>query len=489
MTNVAVMPMPGTLPGGTDTTEIITESKRNVLVVEDNETARKQIRVFLETDPGIRVYTAVDGNEALQLLSERPFSVVITDVRMPELDGLQLLEEMQKCPSPAAVIITTGFGTIDQAVQAMRLGASDFLTKPLNLEQLKLVVQRALRERALCDEVAALREELRERFSFHNILSKNVRMHRVFELMNHVAQTTSTILISGATGTGKELVARAVHAASGRSSGPFVAVNCAALPESLLESELFGHEKGAFTNAVGQRKGRFEMAHGGTLFLDEVSEIPLPMQATLLRVLQERRFERVGGSHTVEVDVRLLAATNRDLLRLTKEGKFREDLYYRLNVVKIELPPLEDRTEDIPLLATHFVQKFSAPPASPKTIEPEAMQALLNHRWPGNVRELENAIERAVVTSRDGAIKLENLPSEVLGGSRTRHLLRADLSRPLTQQLAELTAALEKSYLRRALKKTKGHVGRTARIAGLSRRTITEKIAVYRIDKAEFKTS
>ena len=273
----------------------LSESKRRVLIVEDNETARKQMQVFLETDPDLCVDTAANGSDALKALTERPYSVIVTDLKMPRVDGLQLLEEVQKRRLPADVIITTGFGTIDHAVQAMRLGAADFLTKPINLEHLRLVVQRSLRERALQDEVAALREKLHEQFKFHDILSKSPRMHDVFELISHVAETISTVLIFGETGTGKELVARAVHEASPRRAAPFVAVNCAALPESLLESELFGHEKGAFTSAAGQRKGRFELAHGGTIFLDEVGEIPLAMQAKLLRVLQERRFERVGG--------------------------------------------------------------------------------------------------------------------------------------------------------------------------------------------------
>ena len=463
------------------------ESKRRVLIVEDNETARKQMQVFLETDSDLVVDTAANGSDALKALTERPYSVIITDLKMPRVDGLQLLEEVQKRRLPADVIITTGFGTIDHAVQAMRLGAADFLTKPIKLEHLRLVVQRALRERALQDEVAALREKLHEHFKFHDILSKSPRMHDVFELISHVAETNSTVLIVGETGTGKELVARAVHDASPRRAAPFVAVNCAALPESLLESELFGHEKGAFTSAAGQRKGRFELAHGGTIFLDEVGEIPLAMQAKLLRVLQERRFERVGGSQSVEVDVRVVAATNRDLLRLAREGKFREDLYYRLNVVKIDLPPLHERPEDIALLAEHFVQKFSRPGISPKQIAPEAMEALLQHRWPGNIRELENAIERACVTSRDDVIRPENLPAEILKPNRPRYQLPVDLSRPLTEQLTELTAAFEERYLRRALKRTRGHIGRTAHLTGLSRRTITEKLALYQIEKAEFK--
>jgi DNA-binding NtrC family response regulator len=474
----------------TDATSLgqLSDSKRRVLIVEDNETARKQMQIFLETDSGLCVDTAANGSDALKALTERPYSVIVTDLKMPRVDGLQLLEEVQKRRLHADVIITTGFGTIDHAVQAMRLGAADFLTKPIKLEHLRLVVQRSLRERALQDEVVALREKLHAQFKFHDILSKSPRMHDVFELISHVAETISTVLIVGETGTGKELVARAVHEASPRRAAPFVAVNCAALPESLLESELFGHEKGAFTSAAGQRKGRFELAHGGTIFLDEVGEIPLAMQAKLLRVLQERRFERVGGSQTVEVDVRVVAATNRDLLRLAKEGKFREDLYYRLNVVKIDLPPLHERPEDIALLAEHFVQKFSRPGASPKQIAPEAMEALLQHRWPGNIRELENAMERACVTSRDELVRSENLPVEILKPSRPRYQLPVDLSRPLTEQLTELTAAFEERYLRRALKRTRGHIGRTAHLTGLSRRTITEKLALYQIEKAEFKT-
>ena len=462
-------------------------AKRRILIVEDNETARKQIQVFLEADTSVIVDTAANGSDALKALTERIYSVIVTDLKMPRVNGLQLLEEVQKRKLPADVIITTGFGTIDHAVQAMRLGAADFLTKPINLEHLRLVIQRALRERALQDEVAELREQVTSKSRFHSILSKSPRMHDLFELIGHVAQTISTVLIFGETGTGKELVARAVHDASPRRNGPFVAVNCAALPESLLESELFGHEKGAFTSAAGQRKGRFELASGGTIFLDEIGEIPLAMQAKLLRVLQERRFERVGGAQTVEVDVRVVAATNRDLLRLSKDGKFREDLYYRLNVVKIDLPPLHERPEDIPLLAAHFVQKFSRPGLPPKTISPEAMEAMLQHRWPGNIRELENAIERACVTSRDDTIKPENLPMEILKPGRPRYQLPVNLSRPLTDQLAELTAAFEERYLRRALKRTRSHIGRTARLTGLSRRTITDKIALYQIDKSEFK--
>jgi two-component system response regulator AtoC len=485
--NQAALASPDEAEDGVSPVEPVSEPTRRVLIVEDNETTRKQIQVFLENDSVLRVDTAANGSDALKALTEHSYGVVVTDLKMPRVDGLQLLADVQKRKLPVDVIITTGFATIDHAVQAMRLGAADFLTKPINLEHLRLVVERAFRERALQDEVTALRQELEKQHKFHDILSKSPQMHDVFELISHVARTNSTVLIVGETGTGKELVARAVHETSPRRDAPFVAVNCAALPESLLESELFGHEKGAFTSAVGQRKGRFELAHGGTIFLDEVGEIPLPMQAKLLRVLQERRFERVGGTQTVEVDVRVVAATHRDLLKLARDGKFRDDLYYRLNVVKVDLPPLQERTEDIPLWAEHFVQKFRRLNRCAKQIAPEAMEAMLQYRWPGNIRELENAIERACVTSRTELIGPENLPAEIVKPAGPRSQLQVDLSRPLADQVAEMAAAFEQRYLRMALKKTHGHVGRTAVLTGLSRRTITEKLALYQIDKAEFK--
>jgi DNA-binding NtrC family response regulator len=433
------------------------------------------------------VETAADGHEALEALIEHPYSIVITDIKMPRISGMELIEEVQRRRLPVSVIVTTGFGSIDDAVQAMRHGATDFLTKPLDIEHLRLVIQRALRERALQDEVAALREELHDRYSFYNILSKNPAMHQVFQLISQVAQTTSTVLIEGETGTGKEQVARAIHEASPARTGPMVAINCAAVPETLLESELFGHEKGSFTGAVGKRRGRFELADGGTLFLDEVGDVPAAMQAKLLRVLQERRFERVGGTESIEVDVRVIAATNRSLQQMVKDGKFREDLYYRLNVIKIDLPPLRDRIEDIPLLAMHFVEKYARPGSTPKQIVPEAMDVLLRYQWPGNIRELENAIERACVTSRDDNIRPENLPAELVQPVTTESSFPVDLTRPLTEQLPEVISAFEERYLRRALHKAHGHIGRCATICGLSRRSVTNKIAEYKIDKSLFK--
>jgi DNA-binding NtrC family response regulator len=461
--------------------------QRRILIADDNHATRNQLQKLLEAEAGLSVDVVGDGREALAALTDRAYSIVLTDLKMPHLDGMQLIEEVQKRRLPVAIIVSTGYGGIEEAVRAMRLGATDFLTKPIDLDHLQLVVRRALRERELQDEVASLREQLHGRYAFHNILSKNSRMHDVFELIGNVAQTVSTVLIEGETGTGKEQVARAIHDSSQVRSGGFIAINCAAVPETLLESELFGHEKGAFTGALGQRKGRFELAHGGTLFLDEVGDVPAAMQAKLLRVLQERRFERVGGSETIEVDVRVIAATNRSLQHLVKDGKFREDLYYRLNVIKIDLPPLRERLEDIPLLAMHFTEKYARSGAGSKQIAPDAMEALLRYQWPGNVRELENAIERACVTSRDDTIRPENLPPDVTTPERAKVPFQIDLSRPLPVQLAEMTAAFEERYLRKALQKTHGHIGRTARIGGLSRRSISAKITQYGIDKSSFK--
>jgi two-component system response regulator AtoC len=459
---------------------------QRILVADDNATTCKYLQELLAEDPGAVVDTVGDGREALAALLDRPYGIVITDLKMPRLNGMELIAEVQKQHLPVAVIVTSGFGSIADAVQAMRLGATDFLTKPIDIDHLRLVVRRALRERALRDEVASLREQLQERYSFQNIVSKNPRMHEVFKLIAHVAPATSTVLVEGETGTGKEQIARAVHQASQR-TGPFVAVNCAALPETLLESELFGHEKGAFTSAVGQHKGRFELADEGTIFLDEAGDIPPSMQAKLLRVLQERHFERVGGTENISVDVRVIAASNRSLQQLVADGKFREDLYYRLNVVKIDLPPLRDRQEDIPLLVTHFLQKYARPGEPPPRVAPEAMSLLMNHRWPGNIRELENAIERGCVTSFDGQIRPENLPRDMSGPPKANVPLHVDLSRPLSAQLAELVAAFEANYLRKALKESHGHVGRCAEICGLSRRSVTDKLSQYKIDKSEFK--
>jgi DNA-binding NtrC family response regulator len=464
------------------------EPVRRMLLVEDDEDTRNSFQQLLGMALGIEVDLAADGAQALQMLGERPYSIVVTDLRMPKVDGLKLMAEIQARRLPVTVIVTTGHGSIDDAVHAMRMGAYDFLTKPPDPQHLCLLVERALRERTIQDELAALRSQIGERHRFWNVLSKCPKMYDIFELIGNIADTSTTVLIEGETGTGKEQIARAIHQASAEyRKGPFVPVHCAALSEALLESELFGHEKGSFTGAAGQRKGRFEIAHGGTLFLDEVADIPMSMQVKLLRVLQERKFERVGGNQPIEVDVRVIGATNQGLEGAVKEGKFREDLYYRLNVVKIELPPLRRRPEDIPILATYFAQKYARPGHNAATISQAAMERLLSYSWPGNIRQLENAMERACVTARDGEIKPENLPGDIVAKKGRRGSLHVDLARPLAEQLGELTSSFEERYLRKALRKCRGHVGRCAKVSGLSRRSISAKIAHYKIDTSAYK--
>ncbi|HEY1189977.1 MAG TPA: sigma-54 dependent transcriptional regulator [Gemmata sp.] len=463
---------------------------QRVLVVEDLEDARTSLQELLQLSLSLEVDTAEDGAEGLTMLRAKPYSLVITDLRMPKVGGMKLIEAIRAEKIPVTVIVTTGHGNVKDAVDAMRMGVYDFLTKPPDPQHLQIVVQRALRDRALQDEVAALRRELGTRHMFQNVLSRSPKMHDLFELIGHVAGTGSTVLIRGETGTGKEQIARAIHQASAPSRpGPFVAVNCGALNENLLESELFGHEKGSFTSADKKKIGRFEVADQGTLFLDEIGDVPMSMQIKLLRVLQERRFERVGGTETIDVDVRIVAATHQDMEKLVKDGKFREDLYYRLNVIRLDLPPLRERPEDIPVLVSHFCQKFARNSQRPPTVSPEAMALLVKCPWPGNVRQLENAIERACVTARDGEIRTKDLPPEVgrriEGGGK--HPFQVDLSRKLPDQLAELTASFEERYIRRALKRSRGHVGKCAKITGLSRRSITDKIAQYKIDKEQFK--
>jgi DNA-binding NtrC family response regulator len=359
--------------------------------------------------------------------------------------------------------------------------------KPIDLEQLRRLMEPALRERPTQSDVVSVRKQPPSRFSLKNIITKNARMLAVFELIHRLADTTSTVLIEGETGTGKEQVARAIHQMSRSRSGPLIAVNCGALPENLLESELFGHEKGAFTNAVGMRRGRFELADGGTVFLDEIGDVPAPMQTRLLRVLQERCFERVGGAETIEVDVRVIAASNRFLARLVEEGPLREDLFYRLNVIKIELPPLRERAEDIPLLAAHFAEKYAFGGQPTKQIAPAAMQVLLGYHWPGNIRELENAIERASVTSNDEVIGPDNLPPELTALHAPKNGLAFDVNSPLTAVVREAVAQVERQYLENVLKTTHGHVGRSAAMSGLSRRSITAKLAKYNLNRFNFK--
>jgi DNA-binding NtrC family response regulator len=445
---------------------------RGILLVEDEETARNKLQHLLQIDPALRVESVKDGDQALQRLLENNYSVLITDLRMPRLDGMQLLKEVQRRGLPVTVIVMTGHGSIDEAVQAIRMGAYDFLTKPIDVENLRLVLQRALRDRALQDEVAMLRAQLQSRFQFHNVLSKNPRMHAAFELIANVAHTTTTVLIEGETCTGKEQVARAIHQASVGRTGPMVAVNCAALPENLLESELFGHEKGAFTSAISSRKGRFELADGGTLFLDEVGDMPPAMQAKVLRVLQEGEFERVGGQQTLRCDVRVVAATNKDIAAEVEGGRFREDLYYRLNVVPVHTPALREHKEDLPELCARFLAEFCERNGRrPMQLAREALLTLQAHDWPGNVRELRNQVERLVILCDGPEISAADV-ARVLPGARKP---RTDRLRP-GAGFHELVEDAEREIILSALDQNQGNVSDTARALGLERSHLYKKM-------------
>ncbi len=460
---------------------------RRILVVDDSELICQQVSELLAR-PDRRIKVAHDGTAALEWLTEGNFSLVLTDLCLPGIDGLELIREIRGKNLPVTAIVMTGHASIDSAVEAMKLGAYDYLSKPIDPVRLEVLVDQALKDRKLNDEVAALRRGLHQRFSFHNLLGGGPRMREVFARVSRIASSNCSVLIQGETGTGKELVAQALHYADAtRNQGPLVAVNCAALPEQLLESELFGYEKGSFTGADRQKKGRFELAEGGTLFLDEVGEMPLGMQAKLLRVLQDGQFERVGGSEAIAVDARVVVATNIDLKSAVAAGTFREDLYYRLNVVTIELPPLRERAEDIPLLVNHFLARLEERRYPSKTFARETLSRLARHEWPGNVRELEHLIEQLVLTSPGPVIAPEDLPPQIVATRDEPFNLEFDPSRPLLDITDELTERIERVYLLRVLEKYRGRIDHCSEHCGLSRRSISEKLRRYRIDKADFK--
>ena len=463
-----------------------------ILVVDDNALIREHLRVFLQMD-GFEVETAVDGRSALTALRDRLFHLTITDLRMPDMDGLELLASVRAEKLPLGVIVLTGHGDTQVALDAMKAGADDFVSKPYDADHLRYVVKRILERRRLMDEVEQLRKQMRHDYSFHNIVSKSPRMRKIFDLIEQVGPLGSTILIHGETGTGKELVAQAIHAADSRRKGPFIALNCAVLHEGLLETELFGHERGAFTGAEKRKKGRFELADGGTLFLDEVGDVSPAMQAKLLRVLQSGTFERVGGGETIKVEVRIVAASNKRLEDEVKSGRFRSDLFYRLNVIRIDLPALRDRPEDVPLLAMYFLEKFARMSTPPVTeIDPEAMQALIDHAWPGHVRELENAIKAAVAMAAGTVIRRDALPATVAPRARrpatnSAHHPLIDIERPLPHLIDDLVGQVEKDYFTRLLARYKGNVARSAKHSGLSRRSVTQKLQKYELDRLRFK--
>ncbi len=448
----------------------------HVLVVDDEKNIREGLGKSLDMD-GHRVSLAADGRAAWQMVSSEEIDLVITDLRMPEMGGAELLKKIASAYPTVPVVILTGHGTIESAVSAIQDGAYDFLTKPVDLERLSHIVRRALSNRELIIQNRNLQDELdriSSRSRFDRMIGKSVQMRKIMELIDQVASTRASVLITGESGVGKELVADAIHHLSGRREHPFVKVHCAALSESLLESELFGHEKGSFTGAVARKKGRFELAHGGTIFLDEIGEINQQVQIKILRVLQEKQFERVGGEQTLEVDVRVISATNRDLKAEIEKGSFREDLFYRLNVVNIHVPPLRERPEDIPLLASAFLKEFSEENGKQiEGIDSKARIALYNYRWPGNIRELRNGIESAVVMCKGQVITEEDLPPSVSQGAEDS-LIRIPVGMSMEHA--------EKEIIRATLNHEKGNKTRCAEILGIGRKTLHRKIKEYDLD-------
>ncbi len=449
--------------------------KLTILVVDDEKNIREGLREALALD-GYEVALAADGDAALKAFENGDVDLVITDLKMPKVSGEDLLKRVVSNYPTVPVIILTGHGTIESAVGAMRDGAYDFLTKPVNLDHLSLLVKRALENRSLLLQNRALQEELEKKNQFASIIGKSKEMKQVFEMVRQVAPARTSVLITGESGVGKEMIAEALHYHSPRREKPLVKLHCAALAETLLESELFGHEKGAFTGAIARKRGRFELANTGTLFLDEIGEINQSVQIKLLRVLEEKKFERVGGEETIEVDVRLIAATNKDLAQAIAQGAFREDLFYRLNVVNIHVPPLRERKDDIPLLIAAFLAEFAG--ENGKNIDgmdPKARLALFNYSWPGNVRQLRNSIESAVVLCKGAIITLDDLPPNVRGES-SEEIMRI----PVGASLSEM----EKEAIRATLQREGGNKSRAAEILGIGRKTLHRKLQEFGLDSA-----
>ncbi len=440
-----------------------------VLLVDDEAIVRGSLQAWLE-DSGYSVLTAEKGSQALEIIKKESVGILITDLVMPGMDGIELMKKAKDIMPNIQVIIVTAYASIPTAIAAMKEGAYDYIEKPISPERVESVLERLVDLKGLIEENRSLRQKLENSYRFENIIAKSPEMQRVIEVIKIVAKSTATVLITGQSGTGKELVARAIHSQSPSHDKPFIAVNCAALPETLLESELFGHEKGSFTGAHAQKKGKCEIADQGTFFLDEIGEISANIQAHLLRVLEEKAFTRVGGNQEIKVDVRIISATNKDLKKAVANGKFREDLYYRLNVVNIELPPLKERGGDIPLLAEHFLKKSAL--ENQKEVDgfsPEAMEFLLRYDWPGNIRELKNCIERAVILARSSMIEVTDLPEQ-------------DNPSPHSAAMGKSLKEMEKSHILDVLHETKGNYSQTARVLGISRMTLYNKVKEYDLD-------
>ena len=448
-------------------------TKSSILIVDDDPSQRRLVEFWLQED-GYRTVTAEDGVAGLRAFEQHAPALVITDVRMPGMSGLDLLVRIKGDNPDVPFILITAFATVDDAVEAMKLGAVDYLLKPLKPDEVKLSVGRALQQKELVDENRRLRDFAGESFRFESILTQSRRMRSILEIAAQVARRDSTVLLTGESGTGKELLAKAIHQNSLRADKPFVTVNCGALPENLAESELFGHRKGSFTGAIADRTGKFEAANEGTIFLDEVGELSLPLQVKLLRVIQEREIDKIGNTHSIKVNVRILAATNRNLKTLVEDGQFREDLYYRLSVVTIDVPPLRERREDVPLLAQHFAKQFSDRYAIPGLfLTDEALEKLAQYNWPGNVRELQNVIERVSVLARTDKIGAEELPPEIrVASSRI-----ANISLKLPEEGIDLEQ-VEKEILLQALERHSWNQSQAARYLNISRKTL-----IYRMEK------
>ena len=445
-----------------------TEEKKSILVVEDDPTVGESIQLLLKKR-GYSIHLASNGKEALHFFRQKGADLVVTDLVMPKMDGMDLLAAVKDLRPETEVVVISAQGTIERAVQAMKLGAFDFIEKPINPRVISLVVERALEKQTLILQNRDLRSKLEDKFHFKNIVGRNPAMVKIFELIRHIAPYDSSVLIIGESGTGKELIANAIHYHSPRASLPFVKVSCASLSAGIIESELFGHERGSFTGAITSRKGRFELAHLGTLFLDEVEDIPSATQTKLLRVLQEGEFERVGGNKTIKVNLRIIAASNRDLQEAVKEGTFREDLFYRLNVVNIKLPPLRERREDIPFLIHFFVEKYNQKHhMKVKGLSRRAMNLLSDYEWSGNVRELENTIESIMVVNSPEVIDLSHLPQEIRDYRETPGVITIKIGTPLEE--------VERELLVQTLKSTKGNKRKAAKLLGINVRTIHRKI-------------
>ena len=443
-------------------------AKPKLLLVDDDKNALDGL-VKILTHDGYPVSGVLSGYEALSLLSKKNFDIIVTDMKLPGIGGLSLIHEIRKKEESVAIVVITAYSSVKTAVEAIKCGADDYLTKPINIEELKLVLEKIWERQQLIAQNRMLKEKLKDKYKSSGLVGSTPQMKQIFHMIADVAPSTASILILGETGTGKELVANALHCQSDRACMPFVALHCAALSEGVLESELFGHEKGAFTGAVQARKGRFEMADGGTLFLDEVGEMSLKVQVKLLRVLEKGEFERVGGEKTLKVDVRLITATNRNLEKEVSEGRFREDLFYRLNVITIHLPSLRERRDDIPILSNFFVIKYTKKYKKEiKGFTPEAMEALCAYHWPGNVRELENVVERAIVLCKKNTISVEHLPRNVVPDKDDMSVIKI----PVGISLKEA----EKEIIQKTLQMTHGSKKEASKILGISNRKIEYKV-------------